>query len=106
MTPKPTPGPWEAIPDKNNAHNPYWHAVDIHAGPLLVARVQCTNAQRQGPANAAILAAASDMLTALRMVQTERMAQYDGVPAVLPFTQRELDACIDAAITKATGGTP
>lgn len=61
MNSKPTPGTWEAVPDPHNASNPYWHAVDIHAGPLLVARVQCTNAQRQGPANAAILAAAQDL---------------------------------------------
>lgn len=67
-----TKGPWTVVEDNRGSpywhHVPYWRHVEIRAGSLVVAHVDCANAQGQGKANAAVIGAADEMATVLEMI--------------------------------------
>lgn len=99
-----TPGPWTLAYDGNPNQNPYWHAVELRSGPLLVARVDCTNASGQGPHNARLLEAAAEVVDALQ-------ALYDWCHGNVPYFGEDADDAeqcavvmtVEAALDKATG---
>lgn len=70
-----TKGPWQVVEDNHGNH--YWHKVEIRAGSLIVAHVDCANAQNQGKANAAVIGAADEMVMVLEMVE----AAWRGLPS-------------------------
>ncbi len=85
---KHTPGPWEVAGGYVRTR------FDGRNGGFSIARVEALNDQRE--ANAAVLAAAPELLAALRLAV--RQNSHD-----MLMTGEELRQC-EAAIAKATGG--
>lgn len=94
-----TPGPWKAYPIEMNHGLPY---TPVAANTLL-AKVysEAFGDYEQSEANARLVAAAPDLLEALRRVVNDWVA-----PDGLPFEDGEMPAldAARAAISKATGG--
>ena len=112
MSTQHTPGPW-------NAHHDHgWLVVESDNGDLYV-KVEKGSAARKHMANARLIAAAPELLAALRMaresigdslqslIETETnpvtgMVDHEGAILVIE-SEQDLINQIDAAIAKATG---
>jgi hypothetical protein len=93
---KHTPGPWCVVRDVSKE----W---DVYSGSRFqnASKYICTTQSRfaKGKANAALIAAAPDLLEALKSIAT----QITGDPRARYFFGEELRAQADAAIAKAEG---
>ena len=72
-----TPGPWHAINYSAYAEHP----IEIAAGPTLIADVTTTSIRKQGRANAKLIAAAPEMLSALQEIYATTPAHPSGIIA-------------------------
>ncbi len=86
MTAKHTPGPWVASKSTTKASNFADHVAHVSAGPKVIARVNggVTEERTIALANAALLAAAPDLLAALetlvRRCEASDLQHADGFP--------------------------
>jgi hypothetical protein len=93
-TGKITPGPWTAELDGANG-NTYWRCFKINAGERLVAELDCSNGLGQGDANAAVFAAAREMLEVLEALTPH----FAG-------SRSEIAARVQAVIARARSAQP
>jgi hypothetical protein len=109
-TGKITPGPWTAELDGANG-NTYWRCFKINAGERLVAELDCSNGLGQGDANAAVFAAAREMLDVLERVKywmacLPTDAQLDRAGMGASLTGRQIYGQIAAVIARARSANP
>lgn len=104
-TPKHTPGPWAAIDRKSiyPGNSRFW-ITGSNGDPRIIAEVSYVKRGDEFHANARLIAAAPDLLTALDELLLNTLDTEQNAGFVLTKSNRLLRNKCLAAIAKATGG--
>lgn len=95
-----TPGPWKVVNHPRVAHVDSMRSVG-HGANGMASIVWLTGGALAQEANAALIAAAPDLLDVLEMIRdADEDCRRDGLPQMNPMARRRLDA----VLAKATGG--